>query len=237
MPTDLTPIRASTQEHLPIEDIRDDLIILKDGSCCLILQVTAINFALLSEKEQEAMIFAYAALLNSLSFPIQILIHSQKKDVSRYLRFLSEQEAKLTKPVLKKQLAKYKKFVEETVKKNEVLDKKFYVVIPFSALELGAVKSVSAAIMGKKGLPFPKEYILERAKTNLNPKKDHLVKQFARLGIKSRQLTTRELVDLFFSIYNPGQKHELAEIKEITAPIITTHLENETTVSQKKPKK
>ena len=214
------PIRASTQEHLPIEDIRDDIIILKDGSCCLVLQVSAINFDLLSEKEQKAMIFAYAALLNSLSFSIQILIRSKRKDISAYLKLLTKQGGKMKKLSLKKQLTKYKQFIEETVKKNEVLDKKFYVVIPFSTLELGTVQTAVSIIKKKKTLPYPKEYIVQRAKTNLAPKKDHLVKQFNRLGIKSYQLKTKELVNLFFSIYNPGRKQELAEIKEITTPIL-----------------
>jgi len=220
MSADPIPIRASTQEHLPIEDIREDLIVLKDGSCCLIIEASAINFGLLSEKEQEAMIFAYAALLNSLSFPIQILIRSTRKDVSVYLKLLSEQEKKMKKPALKKQLAKYKKFVEETVKKNEILDKDFYVVIPFSALELGAVKTAVSIIKKTRGLPFPKAYIIERAKTNLAPKRDHLVKQFNRLGIKTRQLKTKELINLFFEIYNPGKKQELGEIEEMTMPIM-----------------
>lgn len=217
---DPAPIRASTQEHLPIEDIKDDLVVLKDGSCCLIIEASAINFSLLSEKEQKAMIFAYAALLNSLSFPIQILIRSKRKDVSNYLRLLDEQEKKLKEKSLKKRLTMYKKFIEETVKKNEVLDKNFFVVIPFSALELGAVKTAASIIKKTKGLPFPKDYILERAKTNLTPKKDHLMKQFNRLGIKTRQLSTKELVRLFFEIYNPGKKQELAEIEEATAPIM-----------------
>ena len=72
------PIRASTQEFLEIEDIKDDLVILKDGSCCLIIKTSAVNFGLLSQEEQDAIIFAYAAFLNSLSFPLQILIFSRK---------------------------------------------------------------------------------------------------------------------------------------------------------------
>ena len=74
-------IRASTQQHLDIEDIQDDLIILKDGSCCLVIAATAINFGLLSEREQDATIYAYAGLLNSLTFSIQIVIRSQRKDI------------------------------------------------------------------------------------------------------------------------------------------------------------
>ena len=77
--TSSAPIKASTQDHLDIEDVRDNLALLRDGSACLILQTTAVNFSLLSESEQDATIYAYAGLLNSLTFPIQIIIRSQKK--------------------------------------------------------------------------------------------------------------------------------------------------------------
>jgi type IV secretory pathway VirB4 component len=220
MLTNTTPVKASTQEHLPIEDIKDDVIILKDGSCCQIIQVTAINFQLLSEKEQKAMIFAYASLLNSLSFPIQVSISSKKKDISAYFKRLDSQEKKITRPHLKKQLQRYKKFIEETVKKNEVLDKQFYVVIPFSILELGAAQTAASMIKKKRVLPYPQEYIVDRAKTNLAPKIEHLTKQFNRLGIKSRLLKSKELVNLFFTIYNPEEKQDLPEVEEMTQPIM-----------------
>lgn len=196
-------IKASTQEHLNIEDIQDNLVILKNGACCLILQITAINFGLLSEVEQDAIIYAYAGLLNSLTFPIQITIRSKKKDISSYLNLLAEQEKKLKKPALKEQLKKYRAFVEETVKKNEVLDKKFYISIPFSSLELGITSALSQTFKPKKGLPHPKSYILEKAKINLYPKKDHLTRQADRLGLRSKQLNTQELLELFYNVYNP----------------------------------
>ena len=197
------PIKASTQEHLNIEDIQDDLVLLKDGSCSLVLQVTAINFGLLSEAEQDAIIYAYAGLLNSLTFPIEILIRSKKKDISSYLALLDERQQKIKKPALKEQLKKYRAFVEETVQKNEVLDKKFYIAIPFSTLELGISSTLAQTIKPKKGLPFPKSHILEKAKTNLFPKRDHLIKQLSRLGLKSQQLNTQQLLELFYNIYNP----------------------------------
>lgn len=197
------PIKASTQEHLNIEDIQNDLVILKDGSCCLVIQVTAINFGLLSEAEQDAIIYAYAGLLNSLTFPIQIIIRSKRKDISSYLNLISEQGEKLKKPALLEQLKKYRAFVEETVKKNEVLDKKFYISLPFSTLELGMAKTLSQTFKPKKGLPYAKSYILEKAKTNLYPKKDHLIRQLHRLGLKSKQLNTQKLLELFYNVYNP----------------------------------
>ena len=98
------PIRATSQEHLDIEDIRDDLVILKDGSAVLVISTTAINFGLLSEREQDATIYAYAALLNSLTFSIQIIIRSQKKDISGYLRLLDQAEARETKKKVRQQI-------------------------------------------------------------------------------------------------------------------------------------
>src|SRR3989344_4461548 len=115
------PVRTSTQDHLDIEDIRDNLVILKDGACCLILQTTAVNFSLLSESEQDAIIYAYAGLLNSLTFPIQIVVTTQKKNIANYLALLNAQKIKITNPLLKNQVEKYYEYVKKTVAENEVL--------------------------------------------------------------------------------------------------------------------
>ena len=197
------PVRASTQEHLPIEDIQNNLVILKDGSCAMVLKVSSLNFDLLSEKEQDAIMNAYGALLNSLSFPIQIVIRSQKKDISSYLEILKTQEEKTkTNPLLKNLISSYQKFVAEMVKKNNVLDKKFYVIIPFSSLELGVTSTLTSMIKPRKNLPYSKEYILQKAQLSLNPKRDHLIKLFSRIGLSAKQLETKELISLFYEIYN-----------------------------------
>ena len=198
------PIKASTQEFLEIEDIQEGIVILKDGSAVLVMSTTAINFGLLSEKEQDASIYAYGALLNSLTFPVQILIRSKRKDITSYLNLLTEQEKKLANKTLKNQLRKYHEFIESTVSLNNVLEKQFYLIIPMSSLEIGVSSTVSSKLKrGRSGLPYPKEYIIEKAKTNLYPKRDHLFRLMSRLGLRSRQLTSQELVQLFFEIYNP----------------------------------
>jgi len=223
-------INATTQDHLEIEDIIEDVVILKDGSACLVLQTTAVNFGLLSEKEQDATIFAYAALLNSLSFPIQIVIRSKRTDISDYLRQLSEAEEKQRNLDLKAQIRKYREFVSQTVQKGKVLDKKFYIVIPFSFLELGASGALKGLAKGGRGLPFSKDYILEQAKINLYPKRDQLLKQLSRLGLSAKVLTASELVELYFDVYNPAevgtQKIHHAEAF-YTAPIVEPAIEEE----------
>ena len=197
------PIKSSTQQHLDIEDIRQNLIILKDASCCMILETTAINFSLLSEGEQDATIYAYAGLLNSLTFPIQIIIRSQRKNISSYLALLAAQEAKTQNTKLKTQLQQYRQFISKTVHENEVLDKKFYIVIPFSSLELGIKSTLSSTVKRKPGLPFDKEYIIQRAQTALIPKRDHLLSQLTKIGLKAKQLATPDLIKLLYHYYNP----------------------------------
>jgi len=203
MPAQNAPIKASTQEHLDIEDIRDDLVVLKSGGGCLVLTTTAVNFGLLSEAEQDATIYAYAGFLNSLSFPIQIFVRSQRKDISFYLGLLKKAQDTQAKPLLKELIKSYRLFVEKLVSENEVLDKKFYVVIPFSPLELGISNSLTSSFKQKKKLPFSVDYILEKAKMVLYPKRDHLIAQFGRLGLRTRQLSNQELLELFYHIYNP----------------------------------
>jgi len=227
------PIRAPTQAFLEIEDIKDNLVILKDGSCCMVLETTAINFGLLSEREQDALIFAYAALLNSLTFSIQLILRSQRKDISSYLYLLDEQIAKQKNKLLAKQMSKYRQYVEEIVKKNNVLDKQFYLIIPFSVLELGVGKTMTSLIRRKKGLPFDKDYIIERAKVGLAPRRDHLVRQFNRLGLKPRQLKTQELIQLFYNLYNPeGGTQVIGADHGYTAPLVEPATETRGQVQQ-----
>jgi len=204
-------IKGTTQEHLPIEDVVDGMVLMKDGSVSVVLQVSSVNFDLLSEREQKSLVFAYGGILNSLNFPIQILIRSNTKDVSTYVNNLKIAEEGQNNPLLKERIGSYRKFIEETVKKNDVLSKSFYIVIPFSTLEMGlksAKSQVFGSIMPKIGssedkqLPFEKEYILEKAKAALEPKKEHLVRLFSRLGLEIKNLSTKELIELYYKIYN-----------------------------------
>lgn len=199
----IVPIRSTTQLFTEIENIDQDIILFVDGSASLIIATSAVNFGLLSDREQESIIRSYAGLLNSLSFPVEILIRSQHKDVTAYLKLLEDQEVLQKNPKLAKSIHDYRLFVAETVKEKDVLDKKFYIIIPFSSLELGVSTKV---LLGskKKGLPYPKNYIYDRALTVLLPKRDHILRLLARIGLRGKQLTNDQITRLFFNAYNPG---------------------------------
>jgi len=197
------PIASTTQIHLPIADITNDIVIYKDGGAALVLESTSLNFGLLSEKEQAAVIAAYAAMINSLSFSVQIVVRTQRKDISSYISFLDEQAKKITHPLLSRLMGEYRAFITESVKKKNVLGKRFYVVLYLSPLELGVGKSVASLTKGGGPLPFPKSYVIKKAKITLYPRRDHLVRQAGRLGIKFKQLLTADLIDLYYAVYNP----------------------------------
>src|SRR5258706_15309826 len=107
------PITSTTQSHLPIADVTNDIVIYKDGGAALVMESTSLNFGLLSEKEQAAVIAAYAAMINSLSFAVQIVVRTQRKDISSYMNFLDTEAAKITHPILPKLMSEYKSFISE----------------------------------------------------------------------------------------------------------------------------
>jgi hypothetical protein len=218
---------ASTQQHLDIADIRDDIVILKNGNAVVILQTNAVNFDLLSEREQDAMIFAYAALLNSLTYPIQILVRSKKVDISSYLNLLADARTKATNPRVGQQIELYGSFIRDLVTKNQVLDKKFYVVIPYASLTITQALTLPSLL--KKSEPVEdKWHTLEKAKVNLGPKIEHLTKQIARIGVHARMLKTEELVEFFYDLYNPETSREqkaALNTQEYTTPIVEPALQ------------
>lgn len=205
-------ITSTTQDHIPIADIVDDIVLYKDGGAAVVLETSSLNFGLLSEKEQEAVVAAYAALINSLSYSLQITVRTQRKDISAYLNFFDEQSAKNTNPKLTAITANYKSFITESIKRKTVLGKRFFISIPFSPLELGVTKSAQS-ILKKGALPFPKDYVVKKAKITLYPKRDHIIRQAGRLGLKLKQLTTSDLIDLFWAVNNPEPPAVKKEIK------------------------
>ena len=210
MPNEIT---ASTQEHLDILEIKNNLVILVDGTVCGVLQTTAVNFALLSEIEQDATIGAFSMLLNSITFPVQVVLRSKKLDITKYVEKIHKVEQRISDPLLKMQAESYRKFVQDTIKTNEVLDKSFYVVIPFGGKTEKNLGSgpfdffVKLMGMNKKKVSVNVNAVLKDAEVKLYPKLEHVIKEFNRVGVRATQLTTQELVELYFDIYNPSTVH------------------------------
>lgn len=181
--------RATTQKFIEITDIAENIVFLSSGNACLIIEIQATNFSLLSAEEQNMKVLSYSSLLNSLSFPIQVFVRSKKIDISSYLRLLENELSKSQSQLLKNQIKLYKDFVGELVKVNVVLDKKFYMVIPHSGLEGGSAKS------------------------KLSSKAESLHAQLRRMSLSAKTLEKDELIKLFHEIYN-GDFEQISQIAQ-----------------------
>jgi len=201
--------KITTQKFIEIQDIVDNVVLLSGGQASLVIEVQATNFALLSKEEQDVRVLSYSALLNSLSFPIQVFIRSKKIDISSYLRQLDDEVAKSQNQLLKNQIKLYKDFVQELVKVNTVLDKKFYIAIPYSGLE--------------SGLNIRGDNFLLSAKSKLSSKAESLHAMLHRMNLPAKTLGKDELVKLFHEIYN-GDFEQISEVvQNIKFPIVQTH--------------
>lgn len=208
--TPMTKLFDPAQTHLEIVDIKDDVLILTDGRFRIVLEATAINFDLLSEAEQDAAIYAYANLVNSLDFPIQVVIRTRQVDIGNYLDFLQKHEKQQPSNALREQLKDYIEFVKQLVVENTVLYKRFYVVIPYLALETRK-EGIFDPLLGnlpwnkdeKKNLPKYDERSFEESKKVFEGRFEELSWQFKRLGVRIKRLATEELIRLFYEVYNP----------------------------------
>lgn len=192
---------ASTQDHLDIEDVKEDMLVLKDGRVCIIIETSAVNFSLLSEVEQDSKISAFAGLLNSISYNLQIVVHTESVDVSKYIIMLQKYMTQQKSDKIRYQIENYIEFIKNLIKKNDVLDKRFYVVIPYIPYGIKRTSPLKQFFQ-KPDKIIEMEKLIERAKLDLYPKKDNMMKLLLRMGIKSRQLSGEEIIKLFYKLYN-----------------------------------
>lgn len=190
-------IHSSTQKFTEIVDIVDTIVIFEGGYACTVIEITATNFALLSRQEQDAKIYGYASLLNSLSFPIQILIRNKRVDITSYLKALDQATIDTKNRLLKQQIVLYKDFINQLVTVNVILNKSFYIVISYSSLE-GGLGSVTS---GSKSTGTHSSFI-DAAKKTLASKADNVRTQINQLAANVKILEKEDLIRLFYDIYN-----------------------------------
>lgn len=209
-------ISASTQKFIEIEDIRENIVILSGNRACMVLQVTATNFSLLSREEQDARMYAYASLLNSLSFPIQILVRNKRVHIEPYLKLLKEEADNTANPKLANNIRQYRDFVEQLVKLTSVLDKSFYLVVPFNSLE-GGLQGTANTITGST-----KDAFFENAKGTLRGKTEAILGQIERINLRAKILDKEDLIKLYYEVYNPENAAIQQDAETITQGYIVS---------------
>lgn len=207
--------QISTQEFLEFEQIREGVIILKNKSFRAILMVSSLNFALKSLKEQTAILYLFRDFLNSLDFFCQVLVHSRKLNIVGYLDMLKEIEEKEKEELLKVQIADYRKFIEQILAGGSIVQKSFYVIVPFSLAE-------DKELMSKK-IPIKTSSLTEeefqRCKTQLWQRIEFVIVGLRRCGLQAIPLNTLEIVELLWSYYHP-QEAEKGYYPEIPPELI-----------------
>lgn len=190
--------KNSTQGFTEILDIREDIVLMRGGEACILIELQASNFALLSGEEQDAKVFGYAGLLNSLSFPVQIVIRSKKVNILPYVDSLGEAAKQTTNEKLAKNILQYKEFVEKLVTSATVLDKQFFFVISYSLLEegLGGVTKISKTDESNM------EDFFVRARASLHTKAESLLSQIDRMNLRAKVVEKTQLISVFRDIYN-----------------------------------
>jgi hypothetical protein len=223
----------STQNTLQISEIRDGLVILNDGTFRAVVMCKSINFDLMSPQEREAVEFSYQGFLNSLYFPVQIFIRSQKVDLRPYLEKLDKIRAEQENMLLGLLMQDYVAFLSEVSQQTNIMDKKFYIVIQFPDPDeniKSAVKQSTGFFSGLGSLLSPKsphvvinESLLENAKTEMRNRVQAVMQGLQQCGIQSLPLDTQELIELYYDAYNPdtATRQQLKNFDDLTAPVIT----------------
>jgi len=195
--------RASIQAFLPIKEIRNNLLFLKDGSVKAILKVSGVNFYLMSNDEQDIVVGTFQEFINSLEFPIQILVQSRKIDLNTYLKSLQEAADKEQTPLLREDFFEYIKFIKEVMKVSSIMDKNFYVIIPyFSDVLQNQKKSFLSGFFGSSAQDSSRNSDIGKITEVLGQRINSVAFSLQSLGINSKQLDTQELIELMYSSYN-----------------------------------
>jgi len=202
------PSSKPTQDFVPIKEIRDGVVILKDGSMRAILLTSSLNFALKSNDEQNSILYQFQAFLNSLDFSIQIFIESRKLDIRPYIALLEGRYKEQTSDLMKIQTEEYIEFVKKFTESTNIMTKSFFIVIPYSPAILNTKRGGLSGLIGKKNKSTALQEKVENFEENRSQLEERLavVEQgLTRCGVRAVKLGTEEIVELYYKIFNPGE--------------------------------
>lgn len=200
--------KAAAQLHLRIAEMRDNAIVLKNGGIRGIFEVSSMNFNLKSEEEQNAIIYSYQSFLNTLEFPVQIVIRSRKLDLDNYIEKLKQIAEKQTNQLLQKQTYDYVDYIQRLIEYADIMEKQFYVVVPADpprAIKQNFIEKFWLAMHPADSVAsiIRRHQEFENLKKTLNQRMTVVGSELENCGLKTRQLNTSELIALFYQIYNP----------------------------------
>lgn len=208
-----------SQKYLDIAEIREDTVVLKDGTLRGIVMVSSVNFALKSRDEQQAMIQSYMQFLNGLEHPLQIVVQSRKMNIDGYIQALNDRENEIQNELLRSQIRDYRSFIQDLVELGEIMQKRFYVVVPYDPAtdkRRGFFAKLTEAITPASAVRLNKKQFQER-KDALQQRLSIIQGGLNGMGLQTAILDTQSLIELYYTVYNPEvfDTQRLGELNEV----------------------
>lgn len=204
--------KNATQEFVPIDDVRDGIVILKDGGMRGVLMASSINFSLKSEDEKQAILFQFQDFLNSLDFSIQIIVESRRLDIRPYIALLEERYKEQTNELMKIQIEQYINFIKSFTESTNIMTKNFFIVVPYDAAIISTKGSLIPSFGKSAESGSAKEEDFEEKKNQLEQRMEVVEQGLVRCGVRVAKLGTDEVVELFYKIFNPGETEKPIKI-------------------------
>jgi type IV secretory pathway VirB4 component len=213
----------ATQEYVPIKEVRDGIVVLKDGSLRGLVLTSSINFSLKSDDERQATIYQFQNFLNSLDFSIQIFIQSRKLDIRPYIALMEQREKKQNNELMKIQTREYIEFIKNFTKSTNIMTKHFFIVVPYTPGPLNvkpgssALSSLSSMLPKKKGdaNTMTEEQAFAEHRAQLEQRIAVVEQGLVQCGLRMVELGTEEIVELFYKIFNPGDAEKPIQLNAI----------------------
>ena len=198
-------VASSTQKYVDIGEIKEDIVVMRDGTMRVVLLISSINFALKSEEEQNAIIGSYVSFLNNISFPLQIIIQSRELNIEDYILRLKEKEKEQTNELLKMQTADYMAYIQELVSMSKIMNKRFYIVVPYNPMsdkQKGFFPRLFDLFRPDSTIKMKEKVFINRRKEIMR-RVDNVRGGLNSMGLSSVQLDTQSLIELYYNTYNP----------------------------------
>lgn len=203
----------TTQDFVPIKEIRDGIVILKDGSMRALVLASSLNFALKSADEQNSIILQFQNFLNSLDFSVQIFVQSKKLDIRPYIALLEERYKEQMTELMKIQTREYVEFIKTFVENSNIMTKSFFIIVPYAPPTLTVSKNPLSNLVNKKEIDKTvanKEF--DEYRSQLEQRVGVVEQGLVRCGIRVAELGTEEVVELYYKIFNPGETEKPIQI-------------------------
>lgn len=215
------PVKAqATQDFVPIKEVRNGIVILKDGSMRALLMASSINLALKSQDEQNAIIGQFQNFLNSLEFTVQFFVESRDLDIRPYIAILEERYAAELDDLMKIQIREYITFIKDFTARSNIMSKNFFIVVPYDPALVGRGKGVSGALNALVPSKNSSTNILtdeqfEQYRTQLEQRVSVVEQGLVRTGVRVAPLGTEEIIELFYKLFNPGELEKPQQVTQV----------------------